>query len=161
MTAVLPQTSTILACLGQAAFVWDIATDSIAWSDHAGAVFNDITPEALASGAEFAKLIEPKRSVRSEALTFLVAGHETTSTALTWTWFLLGSHPSIRQRVREEVGSVLGDRPPTVEDVQLLVDESYSQTYRVGDGVDYDLAPLDGDRAGVGLIDAARYLHQR
>jgi diguanylate cyclase (GGDEF)-like protein len=68
LTAVLPQTSTILACLGQAAFVWDIATDTIAWSDHAGAVFADIPPEALASGAELAKLIEPKRSIRSEVL---------------------------------------------------------------------------------------------
>ena len=57
---------------------------------------------------------------RSEALTFLVAGHETTSTALTWTWFLLGSHPSIRRRVREEVGSVLGDRLPSIEDVPRL-----------------------------------------
>jgi len=56
----------------------------------------------------------------SEALTFLVAGHETTSTALTWTWFLLGSHPSIRQRVREEVGRILGDRLPTIEDVPHL-----------------------------------------
>ncbi len=56
----------------------------------------------------------------SEALTFLVAGHETTSTALTWTWFLLGSHPSIRQRVREEVRRVLGDRLPTIEDVPHL-----------------------------------------
>src|SRR5215475_11257670 len=69
LTAVLPQTSTILACLGQAAFVWDLATDTIAWSDHAGAVFADIAPEALSSGAEFSRLIEPKRSVRSEALT--------------------------------------------------------------------------------------------
>ena len=75
MTAVLPQTSTILACLGQAAFVWDIATDAIAWSDHAGAVFADIPTEALASGAEFAKLIEPKRSIRSELLTLSPPAH--------------------------------------------------------------------------------------
>jgi cytochrome P450 len=50
-----------------------------------------------------------------------VAGQETTSTALTWTWFLLGSHPSIRQRVRGDVGSVLGDRLPTIEDVPHLI----------------------------------------
>lgn len=56
----------------------------------------------------------------SEALTFLVAGQETTATALTWTWFLLGSHPSVRRRVREEVGRVLGDRRPTIEDVPRL-----------------------------------------
>ena len=76
MTAVLPQTSTILACLGQAAFVWDLATDTIAWSDHAGVVFADIPAEALASGAEFAKLIEPKRSIRSEALTLSPPVHD-------------------------------------------------------------------------------------
>jgi diguanylate cyclase (GGDEF)-like protein len=75
LTVVLPHTSTILACLGQAAFVWDIAADTMAWSDNAGAVFADIPPEALASGAEFAKLIEPKRSIRSEALAQLPPAH--------------------------------------------------------------------------------------
>lgn len=57
----------------------------------------------------------------SEALTFLVAGHETTSTALTWTWFMLGSHPAIRQRVWEEVERVIGNRTPTIEDVPQLI----------------------------------------
>jgi diguanylate cyclase (GGDEF)-like protein len=75
LTAVLPQTSTILACLGQAAFVWDLASDAIAWSDHAGAVFAYIPAEALASGAEFAKLIEPKRTIRSAALALSPAAH--------------------------------------------------------------------------------------
>jgi cytochrome P450 len=59
--------------------------------------------------------------IRSEALTFLVAGHETTATALTWTWFLLGSHPPVRRRVREEIQRVLGDRLPTIEDVPQLI----------------------------------------
>src|SRR3954464_4743898 len=39
----------------------------VAWTDHA-AVFPDIPPAALASGGEFAKLIEPVRSVRTDAL---------------------------------------------------------------------------------------------
>jgi diguanylate cyclase (GGDEF)-like protein len=68
VTSALPQTSTILASLGQAAFVWDIATDALSWSDHVGAVFPEIPFALLSSGAEFAKLIEPKRSIRSEAL---------------------------------------------------------------------------------------------
>src|ERR1700744_5937372 len=68
LPAVLPQTSTILASLGQAAFVWDIATDAIGWSDHVSAVFPDVPATALVSGAEFSKLIEPGRSIRSEAL---------------------------------------------------------------------------------------------
>ena len=68
MTLAPPQASTILAQLGQAAFVWDIASDAIAWSDHAAAVFPDIPSQALASGAEFSKLIEPVRSIRIDAL---------------------------------------------------------------------------------------------
>jgi len=68
VTSALPKASTILASLGQAAFVWDIATDAIVWSDQANAVFSDIPAAALASGAEFSKLIEPARSIRSDAL---------------------------------------------------------------------------------------------
>jgi diguanylate cyclase (GGDEF)-like protein len=68
VTSALPQTSTILASLGQAAFVWDIATDALHWSDHVGAVFPDIPAASLSSGAEFAKLIEPERAIRLEAL---------------------------------------------------------------------------------------------
>jgi diguanylate cyclase (GGDEF)-like protein len=64
-----PQASTILALLGQAAFVWDIVTDEMTWSDHAASVFPDLSPQALASGAEFSKLIEPARSIRTDALT--------------------------------------------------------------------------------------------
>jgi diguanylate cyclase (GGDEF)-like protein len=64
----VPQTSLILASLGQAAFVWDIATDAIVWSDHAAAVFADIPPEQLSGGAGFAKLIEPEQSIRANVL---------------------------------------------------------------------------------------------
>ncbi len=68
VTLAPPQASTILALLGQAAFVWDIVTDAIAWSDHAASVFPDIPASARASGLEFSKLIEPVRSIRTDAL---------------------------------------------------------------------------------------------
>ena len=68
MTAVPPKASTILASLGQAAFVWDIASDAITWSAHANAVFSDIPAASLQTGAELAKLIEPERSIRTDAL---------------------------------------------------------------------------------------------
>ncbi len=58
--------------------------------------------------------------LRSEVLTFLMAGHETTATALTWTWYLLATHPAIQQRVRDEVVRVLGDRSPTLADLPQL-----------------------------------------
>jgi diguanylate cyclase (GGDEF)-like protein len=75
-----PQTSIILASLGQAAFVWDVKSDAISWSDHVGVVFADIPPEALASGTEFAKLIEPQTSIRSDALGLSPAVHGAGST---------------------------------------------------------------------------------
>jgi cytochrome P450 len=59
--------------------------------------------------------------VRSEALTFLIAGHETTATALMWTWYLLASHEEIRRRVREEALTVLGaNAAPTMADAARL-----------------------------------------
>jgi cytochrome P450 len=40
--------------------------------------------------------------IRDQVLIFLLAGHETTSTALTYTLYLLGRHPSVQERVRAE-----------------------------------------------------------
>lgn len=58
--------------------------------------------------------------LRSQALTFLIAGHETTAIALTWTWYLLATHAAIRQQARREVDAVLGGRSPTIADVASL-----------------------------------------
>jgi diguanylate cyclase (GGDEF)-like protein len=68
LTTLFPPLSTILASLGQAAFMWDIASDEMVWSDHVTSVFPDLPIEALARGAQFADLIEPVRSVRADAL---------------------------------------------------------------------------------------------
>ncbi|MDB5504833.1 MAG: diguanylate cyclase [Tardiphaga sp.] len=68
-----PQAASILTALGQAAFVWDIASDAIHWTDAAAQVFADIPPATLASGAGLAGLIEPQRSVRTEALAHALA----------------------------------------------------------------------------------------
>jgi diguanylate cyclase (GGDEF)-like protein len=67
VTTAIPSLSTILASLGQAAFTWDVASDEMAWSDHVATIFPDIPLEALAGGAQFANLIEPLRSIRTDA----------------------------------------------------------------------------------------------
>jgi len=56
----------------------------------------------------------------AECLTLFGAGHETTATALSWTWYLLCQHPEIYQRVQEEVDSVLQGRTPTYDDLSRL-----------------------------------------
>jgi cytochrome P450 len=56
--------------------------------------------------------------VRDEVMTLLLAGHETTANALTWTLHALGRHPDIRARVEAEVDAL--GRAPTVDDVPRL-----------------------------------------
>lgn len=58
--------------------------------------------------------------VRDQALIFLLAGHETTATSLTFTMHLLGLHADVQQRVLGEVRSILGNRIPTIEDTRAL-----------------------------------------
>lgn len=58
--------------------------------------------------------------VRDEALTLLLAGHETTANALAWTLHLLGDHRQVQARLHDELDAVLRDRPPTVTDIPHL-----------------------------------------
>jgi len=58
--------------------------------------------------------------VRDEAITLFLAGHETTSNALTWTWYLLSRHPVAESAFHQELDDVLGDRAPTIADVARL-----------------------------------------
>ncbi|NNH71122.1 cytochrome P450 [Nocardia uniformis] len=62
----------------------------------------------------------PLRRVRDEALTFMLAGHETTANALSWMWYLLALNPQARARLLDEVDTVLDGRRPTVADVSRL-----------------------------------------
>ncbi len=52
--------------------------------------------------------------------TFLVAGHETTAKALTWTLYLLARAPEWQERIRAEVAAVAGDRTITAGDLDRL-----------------------------------------
>jgi len=42
-----------------------------------------------------------RRQIRDEVATFIVAGHETIASALTWAWYLLGSNPEESQRLQQ------------------------------------------------------------
>jgi len=53
--------------------------------------------------------VMPDRQLASEIMTLIVAGHETTASTLTWTWYLLSQHPVAEERLSEELGRLLGD----------------------------------------------------
>jgi cytochrome P450 len=59
----------------------------------------------------------PDKLVLSESMQLLVAGHETSSNALSWLFYLLSSRPDCLERVRQEFDAVLGDRPLNHGDV--------------------------------------------
>lgn len=58
--------------------------------------------------------------LRDQIVTFLVAGHETVASSLTWTWWLLGANPEKQAAVIEEVDRVLQGRAPNITDVNDL-----------------------------------------
>lgn len=55
------------------------------------------------------------QQLRDDLMTMLVAGHETTAAMLTWALFEMSQNPSIVEKAREEIKSVLGER----EEVQF------------------------------------------
>jgi cytochrome P450 len=61
------------------------------------------------------------KELRDEAVTMLLAGHETTATALTWTMHLLGRHPEVLAELRAEVDQQLGTELPSFESLSKLV----------------------------------------
>jgi len=60
------------------------------------------------------------RQVHDEALTLMLAGHETTALALSWTWYLLAQHPDVDAAMQAELQTVLGGRLPTAADLPQL-----------------------------------------
>jgi cytochrome P450 len=60
------------------------------------------------------------RQVHDEVMTFIFGGHETVSSGLTWTFYLLSKHPHVARKLRAELDHVLGGRTPTVDDVPQL-----------------------------------------
>ena len=60
------------------------------------------------------------RQLRDEVITLLVAGHETTAIALSWTWYLLAHSPDVDAKLAAELRDVLGGRAPTVSDLAQL-----------------------------------------
>ena len=59
------------------------------------------------------------KQLRDEVITLLTAGHETTTLALAWTCFLLGTRPEVMERMATEA-AFLNGRMPAYEDLMKL-----------------------------------------
>ena len=60
------------------------------------------------------------RELQDEIITLINAGHETTASALAWTWYLLGRHPDVVANMQDEIETVLSGNSPTVETLPRL-----------------------------------------
>jgi cytochrome P450 len=60
------------------------------------------------------------KQLRDETITLFLAGHETTASSLSWTWWLLARNPAVEAKLHAELDEVLGGRPPSLEDLPLL-----------------------------------------
>jgi cytochrome P450 len=60
------------------------------------------------------------KEVRDQVVTIFMAGHETTSLALSWTWYLLSQRPEVEAKLHRELADVLGGRTPRNEDIASL-----------------------------------------
>ena len=71
--------------------------------------------------------------IRDQLLTMLIAGHDTSTALLAWVLLLLGQHPAVMAQVQAEVDTVLGSRPPTVDDLDHLplLDQVIKETLRL------------------------------
>ena len=61
------------------------------------------------------------KQVMDELITLFVAGHETTSNALTWAFYLLATHPEIQTKLQHELDTVLDAKTAEFSDLKALV----------------------------------------
>ncbi|CAG9464570.1 unnamed protein product [Pedinophyceae sp. YPF-701] len=60
------------------------------------------------------------KQLRDDLMTMLIAGHETTAAVLTWCAFQLAQNPEVEAKLHDEIDRVVGDRVPTMEDVDKM-----------------------------------------
>src|SRR5712691_13533 len=61
------------------------------------------------------------KQLRDETITLFLAGHETTASTLSWTWWLLAQNPAVEKKLHAELDTALRDRAPSLDDMPKLV----------------------------------------
>jgi cytochrome P450 len=58
--------------------------------------------------------------LHDEAITLLIAGHETTGATLAWAWHMMALHPDAGDRLAAEIHAAVGDASPNGQDLPRL-----------------------------------------
>lgn len=110
---------------------FDLKIDRMMAERRAGTIERqDLLARLLAARDEETGTGLSTQEIRDQIITIFMAGHETTSLALTWTLYLLSQHPGVEAKLHEELTTVVGDRTPRAEDVphlryaRMIIDET-------------------------------------
>jgi len=60
----------------------------------------------------------PDAQLAKEIMTLIVAGHETTASALNWTWYLLSQNPDAEAKLSSELAKLLRNDLPGLDDLK-------------------------------------------
>ncbi|MCA9314181.1 MAG: cytochrome P450 [Planctomycetes bacterium] len=97
----------------------DLMRDILATRRESGSEGDDLLGRLLAARDEDGQAFGDNELI-DEMITLLIAGHDTSAAALSWTLRLLAEHPEVLARVHAEIDDVVGERLPTVENVPSL-----------------------------------------
>lgn len=61
-----------------------------------------------------------ERELVDEVMTLVVAGHETTASALNWTWYLISQHADVEARLHAEIDALPASDSPSLADMERL-----------------------------------------
>jgi cytochrome P450 len=84
----------------------------------------DSKPNYETNAKSMLALLAGEEGILDELVTFMLAGHETTATALTWAWYLLSRNQQVTDKLHAELDDVFADRSPssraTLDDLPKL-----------------------------------------
>ncbi len=143
----------------------DIVVDRI----RSGAVEGDLLDLLLAQHTDEESRRFEVIDLVGEMSGIVFAGHETTAETQTWLFALLSRHPEVEARIMAEIENVLGDRDPTLDDLDSMpyVDQVIQETMRLYPPVYLTIREADKDHevggfsipAGTRLVINIRGLH--
>jgi len=95
----------------------------------------DALSAMLAQGVDYSD-----EELRDFVMNFLLAGRDTTSTLLTWTFYYLSLHPEVERKMVEEIQSVIGEEELTYENIKGLkyMKQVFQETMRLRPPVPFD-----------------------
>ena len=97
-------------------FVYDLIAQRRA--DASGRDHGDVLSMLLAAEDEGHTMTD--KQIHDQILTLIAAGHETAQNTMSWTFYLLSQHPAMREKLVQELHSLLAGRAPTLDDLLNL-----------------------------------------